>query len=129
MGKNLDELSRNLARGIPRRKALAIFAGGIAAATMGRQRASAQSSHLACDLFCAANFGYRSRAYFACLADCSPCTTNANFAGLPCPRGTACITLNPPFVINYTTNYSTNYVVNSYYDNYCAFSICVPSDT
>jgi hypothetical protein len=103
MSKRLDDLSRNLASGMSRRRALQIFAGGLAAAALGRSAIGVEAAGSGTTV---ANF---------CKAICTPYFTgrgNRGFSG--------------NFTGNYyLANYEFSDFEGNYYANYTPYDECM----
>lgn len=89
MSKQLEELSKNLARGMSRRKAFGRFATGIGAAMAGlflRRPAHADGQGIGefCVDLCGSTFHLTGAAFGHCVSDCvRGISTNVNSTGGP----------------------------------------------
>ncbi len=103
MSKRLDDLSRNLASGMSRRRALQIFAGGLAAAAFGRSVINVDAA------------GQGKVVSDFCKTICTPYFTGQGNRGL---NGNY-------FFGNYTAYYGNSSFDGNYFANYTPYDECM----
>lgn len=107
MSKRLDDLSRNLASGMSRRRALQLFAGGLAAAAFGRTMLGVEAA------------GTGQTVSDFCKSICTPYFMGNGNRGLPAGYH------SNYYMANYTSNYTFGDFDGNYYVNYTPYDECM----